>query len=88
MEQYRSMAEAKKGHWFGAFLNGKLIGDLGVFFEEHVGRYQSVGTHPDFRRKGVCGNLIYQAGLVALREFGVLSKWSIITIKEAMRRIL
>lgn len=71
MDQYRKMSEAGKGFWFGAYLEEKLVGDLGIFCEGKIGRYQSVGTHPDHRRQGICGTLVYQTGWSALKEFGV-----------------
>lgn len=71
MINYRKMADAGKGYWFGAFIGDQLIGDLGLYFENDVARYQNVGTHPDFRRKGICGTLVYRAGQYALENFGV-----------------
>ena len=71
MAEYRKMAEAGLGCWFGAFTDGQLIADLGIFFEGQFGRYRNVGTHPDHRRKGYCGSLVYLAGLIAFKEFGV-----------------
>ena len=47
------------------------MGDLGIFFEGPVGRYQMVGTHPDFRKQGICGTLVYEAGLMAFEEFAL-----------------
>lgn len=70
MNQYRSMSEAGKGHWFGAYIDNKLVGDLGIFFEGDIGRYQSVGTDPEYRRRGICGSLVYQAGVIALERYG------------------
>ncbi len=69
--QYRKMSEAGLGHWFGAFIGEQLVGDLGIFHENGIGRYQNVGTHPDFRRQGICGTLVYQAGLIALRDYKI-----------------
>lgn len=71
MLQYRKMTEAGLGHWFGAYLDGRLVADLGIYHDGPLARYQSVGTHPDFRRLGLCGTLVYQAGLIAQKEFGV-----------------
>lgn len=68
MSQYRKMAEAGLGFWFGAFLEGTLVGDLGVFHERSVGRYQSIETHPEYRRQGVCGTLAYEAGQAMIKE--------------------
>ena len=71
MASYRQMSEAGMGAWFGAFLGDKLVGDLGIFFEGNVGRYQNVGTHPDYRRQGICGTLVYRTGLLAFEKFNV-----------------
>jgi len=71
MREYRAMSEAGMGDWFGAYLGHELIGDLGVFFEGEIARYQSVGTHPDFRRQGVCQTLVYEAALIALETYQV-----------------
>jgi len=46
------------------------VADLGVFVERGVGRYQAVGTHPDFRRRGICGALVHQAGQYAFERLG------------------
>lgn len=54
-DSYRKMVAVGLGSWFGAFIDGKLVGDLGIFFEGNVGRYQNVGTHPNLRRQGIWG---------------------------------
>ena len=69
--QYRKMSEAGLGHWFGAFLGEQIVGDLGVYFENDCARYQSVETHESFRRQGICGTLVYEAGQYALSHYGV-----------------
>ncbi len=66
---YIRLVDEGRGHWFGAFLNNKLVADLGIFHKDGVARYQLVGTHPDYRRQGICGTLVYKAGLVALTEY-------------------
>jgi GNAT superfamily N-acetyltransferase len=67
MDRYRRMGEAGLGHWYGAFLGDRLVADLGVFHDGRgLGRYQSVETHPDFRRQGIAGTLIYEAGRQAI----------------------
>lgn len=71
MADYRLMIKQNKGEWFGAFLGEQLVGDLGVFAENGLGRFQTVGTHPDFRRKGVCSTLIHQSCLYALEKMNV-----------------
>ncbi len=62
MAEHRSMAEAGMGHGYGAFLDGRLVADLGIYHDGDVARYQQVATHPDFRRRGVCGTLVHRAG--------------------------
>ena len=73
MKNHRKMSDNGRGHWFGAFLKDKIVADLGIFFdrEQYLGRYQSVGTHPDFRRRGICGTLVYEAGKSIMSEYGV-----------------
>ncbi len=71
MNRYRRMSRAGLGEWFGAFLEQRLVADLGVFADGAVGRFQSVGTHPDYRRRGICGTLVHQASLHAFEKMGV-----------------
>ena len=71
MERYRRMSDASRGHWYGAFVDGQLVADLGIFHRDGLGRYQSVETHPDFRRRGIAGALIYKAGCEAMAEYSL-----------------
>lgn len=66
---YRRMAEAGLGEWFGAFLGEQLVADLGIYHDGELGRYQNVETHPDYRRQGIAGTLVYQASCYALEQF-------------------
>jgi GNAT superfamily N-acetyltransferase len=68
MQRYRRMSLAGLGEWFGAFLGRRLVADLGVFTDGTVGRFQSVGTHPDYRRRGICGTLVHQASRYAFEK--------------------
>ncbi|MEJ2601483.1 MAG: GNAT family N-acetyltransferase [Anaerolineales bacterium] len=69
MDRYRKMAESGLGDWFGAFIDQQLVADLGIFHEGSLGRYQSVQTHPDFRRQGIAGTLIVAAGRQAMADY-------------------
>jgi GNAT superfamily N-acetyltransferase len=72
MERYRRMEQAGLGHWYGAFLDDRLVADLGVFHDGRgLGRYQSVETHPDFRKRGIAGRMVYEAGRQAMSEYGL-----------------
>jgi GNAT superfamily N-acetyltransferase len=71
MASYQSMVASGMGAWFGAFDGGELVADLGIFHDGRLARYQSVETHPDRRRQGIGGTMVYQAGLHALTKFGV-----------------
>jgi ribosomal protein S18 acetylase RimI-like enzyme len=66
--QYQAMKQAGMGHWFGAFLGEKLVGDLGVFKSGNLARYQNVSTHPDYRRLGICGTLVYETAKLTLQD--------------------
>jgi GNAT superfamily N-acetyltransferase len=71
MDRYRRMAIAARGAWYGAFLDGQLVADCGLFHDGELGRYQSVETHPEYRRRGIAGRMIYEAGRMALEQHGL-----------------
>ncbi len=80
IRRYRAMIAAGWGRWYGAFLDGRLAGDLGIFHHEGLGRFQSVETHPDLRRRGIAGTLVYEAAYRTLAESGITS---LILVAEA-----
>ena len=81
MQRYRRMEKAGLGHWYGAFLGPHLVADLGIYHDGRgLGRYQSVETHPDFRRRGVAARLVYEAGRRATLEHDLSA---IVIIAEA-----
>ena len=59
----RRLTQTGAGIWFGAFGNGHLLAQLGLF---DVGggyaRYQHVETDPAARRRGLAGTLVWTAG--------------------------
>lgn len=67
-ETYRSLSESGDGNWWGAFLGDKLVGDMGLYFDDdfETGRYQSVETHPDYRKMGICSELLHKVTSDAL----------------------
>jgi GNAT superfamily N-acetyltransferase len=65
----RALTEAGHGWWFGAFVGGELVAQLGVVtVGSGLARYQNVETHPDARRQGIAGTLVWRAGQHALRS--------------------
>lgn len=67
----RAMVEAGYGQWFGAFVDGLLRSSMGLFTDgSGLARYQSVDTHPDFRRRGLAGTLLHVAGQHGITEMG------------------
>ncbi len=70
-DRYRRMAAAGRGDWYGAFDGQRLVGALGLFHQDGIGRYQSVTTHPDFRRRGVASIMVYEAGRHAIARYGL-----------------
>jgi hypothetical protein len=78
MARYRDLTRTGMGHWYGAFVDGRVAATLGVFAEGGLARYQTVGTDPDFRRRGLCGSLTYFAGqhardTLGAREFVIVA---------------
>lgn len=67
----RRLIEAGVGKWYGAFLGGKLVADMGIFRDGDVARFQSVQTMPEYRRRGICGTLVYEVSRRAFAEWGV-----------------
>lgn len=67
---YRAMIAAGLGQWFGAFLDDRLTASLGLFVDDGIGRFQAVSTHPDYRRRGICGRLVHDAALLGLTQMG------------------
>lgn len=72
-KRFRAMERAGRGHWYGAFMRGdagaagsSMVAALGLYHQGGLGRYQSVVTHPSYRRRGICGTLVYLAGQAAL----------------------
>jgi GNAT superfamily N-acetyltransferase len=64
----RLLAETGHGAWFGAFLDDRLVAQLGVFTAaepEGIVRFQDVETHPAARRQGLAGSLLFTAGSYA-----------------------
>jgi hypothetical protein len=59
----RRLTEEGTGAWFGAFVGGRLVAQLGLFDAgDGYARYQHVETDPAARRQGLAGTLVWHAG--------------------------
>lgn len=70
-ETYRSLSNCGAGSWWGAFLGETLVGDMGLYFDDdfEMARFQSVETHPDYRKMGICSELLHSVTSQALRIY-------------------
>jgi ribosomal protein S18 acetylase RimI-like enzyme len=67
----RRLADAGHGAWFGAFLDDRLVAQLGlVSTKTGVARFQSVETDPEYWRRGLAGSLVCHASRYGLDELG------------------
>jgi GNAT superfamily N-acetyltransferase len=65
----RALTEAGHASWFGAFVDGQLVAQLGIVTDgSGIARFQNVETHPGWRRKGLAGTLVWRAGQHGLQE--------------------
>jgi ribosomal protein S18 acetylase RimI-like enzyme len=63
----RALFSAGHGGWYVALdpERGAVVGACGVVTTGSRGRFQSVATHPDHERRGICRRLVAEAGLDA-----------------------
>lgn len=59
VDDFKKIIHMGRGNRFGAFLNNKLVGELGVFWKGSCVRFNNVATHDSYRRMGVCNTLVY-----------------------------
>jgi len=59
--QYRRLAKIGLGHWFGAFRDGCLVADLGLFCGYGIGIFQNIETRSEFRKRGIAQSLMNYA---------------------------
>lgn len=67
----RRLVERGHGKWFGAFLDGRLVCQMGLFAASTgLARFQAVETDPGYRRQGLAGSLVYEVSGYGLGELG------------------
>jgi GNAT superfamily N-acetyltransferase len=77
VQAYRKLSERDVAMFVGAFLEDELVGELGIVRCGQTARYQTVGTDPAHRGRGICSHLL---GVAATRaaEWGC-QRWVIVT---------
>lgn len=67
----RGLVEAGHGGWFGAFVDARLVTQMGLFSAgPGLARFQAVETDPHHRRRGLAGSLIHHASRYGFGELG------------------
>lgn len=74
--RYARLLQANLGGWYGYFKEGSLVAQLGIFGDSDHGRLQSVETHPDFRRQGICQSLV----TFAANDIATEKQWKSVTV--------
>jgi len=70
-ETSRALVHTGRGAWFGAFLDGRLLSQMGLYrIEPGIARFQHVETHPDARRRGLAGSLLHHVSRYGQGELG------------------
>ena len=68
---YRRLITAGHGGWFGAFVDGTLVAQMGLFRAgDGLARFQSVETDPAHRRRGLAGTLVHHVSEYGFAELG------------------
>lgn len=58
MARYAALRQQGHAAWFGLWCDGVLAADCGLLIDGLQGRFQTVMTHPDWRRRGLCRSLV------------------------------
>jgi ribosomal protein S18 acetylase RimI-like enzyme len=67
----RALVEAGHGSWFGAFLDGVLVSQMGlVTAGPALARFQLVETHPGVRGRGLAGTLVHHVSRYGFDTLG------------------
>jgi hypothetical protein len=67
-EIFKTVVKENKGQRYGAFLDGEMVAELGVYWKGDLVRFNNVGTHPEHRRLGACSTLVYKVSQLLLKE--------------------
>lgn len=76
----RGLVEMGHGAWFGAFIDDRLVSQMGLFSAgRELARFQSVETDPDYRRQGLAGSLVHH---VSRYGFDVLGARTLVMVAD------
>jgi GNAT superfamily N-acetyltransferase len=62
---------AGSGQWFGLFCGDTLVADCGLMRDGTLGRFRSVLTHPQWRRRGLCHALVHGVCRWGIEHWGL-----------------
>jgi GNAT superfamily N-acetyltransferase len=80
IDECRAVSSDGRATFFGALVDDRLRSMLGIFSEgTGTARYQSVETHPDYRRRGLAGHLVIRA---AQHAFSQLAAHRLVIVAE------
>jgi predicted GNAT family acetyltransferase len=65
---YQRMIADNLGDWWGAFIEGKQVANLGLFFDGETARFQAVHTAPSHRNQGICRTLVHHVALAGFQR--------------------
>ena len=71
LQQMAAMQAAGIGLWFGAVVEGVLAADCGLVHDGRMGRFQSVETQVEWRRRGLCRALVHEVCRHAFEVLGL-----------------
>jgi len=73
MARYARLAQAGQAQWFGLWCDGTLAADCGLMRDAArpgaLGRFQTVQTHPAWRRRGLCSALVHGVSAWGLAQW-------------------
>lgn len=69
--ELRDLVEAGHGVYVAAFVDGVARAGLGLYAENGIARFQSVETHPQFRRRGLASALLVEAARLVSEQHAV-----------------
>jgi GNAT superfamily N-acetyltransferase len=76
----RQIVASGHGAWFGAFLNSRLVAQMGLLPSGRGrARFQSVETDPDYRRRGLARSLLHH---VSRYGFGTLGARTLVIVAD------